>query len=180
MQNRLGTGRVSSQEPDRKPRLRTGHSVKTWTATNPLKTGGVESRPVPQRPVKSRTGAPRSPKRTWAENDGRPEFPATGRHQRPRVRLSLRKAAWSSSTPTRSTGNPGEVQTMAFPPSTAEPSGLPTSMNPTLCPTNKLKGGRIPQPFTRNPKQTTNHTQDHIHESKSPWILSYAIANYDL
>src|ERR1700722_12693153 len=39
------------------------------------------------------------PRRTWAENDGRPGFPATGRHQYPRVRLSLRKAAWSSPTP---------------------------------------------------------------------------------
>jgi hypothetical protein len=38
-----------------------------------------------------------------------PGFPATGRHQRLRVRLSLRKAAWNSPTPTRSTGNPGDT-----------------------------------------------------------------------
>jgi hypothetical protein len=33
---------------------------------------------------------------------------------------------------------------------------------------------------TRNRKTTTNPHQPHIHESKSPLILSYAIANYDL
>jgi hypothetical protein len=32
------------------------------------------------------------PKRTWAGNDGRPGFPATGRHQRPRVRLSFKES----------------------------------------------------------------------------------------
>jgi hypothetical protein len=42
---------------------------------------------------RNRTGAPRSPQRTWAEQDGRPGFPARGTHQRPRVRLSVRKAA---------------------------------------------------------------------------------------
>jgi hypothetical protein len=59
--------------------------------------------------ARNRTGNPRSPQPTpgtLAENDGRPGFPATGHHQRPRVRLSLRKAAWNSPTPTRSTGNP--------------------------------------------------------------------------
>jgi hypothetical protein len=40
----------------------------------------------------NRTGAP-SPQRTWAEKDGRPGFPATGRHQ-PRVcGRQLRKAS---------------------------------------------------------------------------------------
>jgi hypothetical protein len=42
---------------------------------------------------RNRTGAPGSPKRTWAEKDGRPGFPARGTHQRRRVRLSVRKAA---------------------------------------------------------------------------------------
>ena len=41
---------------------------------------------------------------------GDPDFLPRGRHQRPRMRLSLRKAARSSPTPTRSTGNPGEAQ----------------------------------------------------------------------
>jgi hypothetical protein len=36
-----------------------------------------------------------------------PGFPVRGTRQRPRVRLSSRKAAWSSSTPTNFTGNPG-------------------------------------------------------------------------
>jgi hypothetical protein len=37
----------------------------------------------------------------WSE----PEFPATLRWIRPRVRLSVKKAAWSSPTPPTSTGN---------------------------------------------------------------------------
>jgi hypothetical protein len=36
-----------------------------------------------------------------------PGFPVRGTIQQPRVRLSLRKAAGSSSTPTNLTGNPG-------------------------------------------------------------------------
>src|SRR6202021_828120 len=37
-----------------------------------------------------------------------PDFLLRGTHQRPRVRLSVRKAAWSSPTPPTSTGNPWE------------------------------------------------------------------------
>jgi hypothetical protein len=55
----------------------------------------------------------------------------------------------------------------------------PSQASLTLCPNHESLGG-MPQPFTRNPKSTTNPHQRHIHESKSPWILSYAIANYDL
>jgi hypothetical protein len=42
----------------------------------------------------------------------RPGFPVHGSIQQPRVRLSLRKAAWSSSTPPTLTGNPGECTSM--------------------------------------------------------------------
>jgi hypothetical protein len=58
----------------------------------------------------------RGPKKT-----GGPGFPATGRHRHPRVRLSSKKAAWSSSTPTRSTGNPGEAPPKPFTKAYPEP-----------------------------------------------------------
>jgi uncharacterized DUF497 family protein len=38
-----------------------------------------------------------------------PDFLLRGTRQRPRVRLSVRKAAWCSPTPQTSTGNPGET-----------------------------------------------------------------------
>src|ERR1700734_3768003 len=61
------------------------------------------------RPHKNRTGAPGSPRRTWAEKTGDPDFLLRGTHQRPCVRLSVRKAARGSTTPPNSTGNPGEA-----------------------------------------------------------------------
>jgi hypothetical protein len=42
-----------------------------------------------------------------AGHDRVPGFPVRGPKKRPRVRLSLRKAAWSASTPMNFTGNPG-------------------------------------------------------------------------
>jgi hypothetical protein len=59
----------------------------------------------------------RGPKKT-----GRPGFPATGRYRHSRVRLSSKKAAWSSSTPTRSTGNPGEAPPQPFDRAYPEPA----------------------------------------------------------
>src|ERR1700733_6934016 len=44
-----------------------------------------------------------------------PGFPVRGPKKRPRVRLSLRKAAWSASTPMNFTGNPGSAHAFRSP-----------------------------------------------------------------
>jgi hypothetical protein len=82
--------------------------------TNPEETGRV---PLVRQTCSGLPWGVRGPKKT-----GRPGFPATGRHRHPRVRLSSKKAAWSSSTPTRSTVNPGEAPPKPFTKAYPEPA----------------------------------------------------------
>jgi hypothetical protein len=68
------------------------------------------------------TGAPCSRFRVHGLNKmGDPDFLPSGTHQRPRVRLSVRKAARGSPTPPNSTGNPGEAPPFSFPVSRYRP-----------------------------------------------------------